>query len=165
MSGSGIYSTSISTPQLPIRAIRNTLRTDGSGERHRKPSDAKASGHPNPRKGAVNWLLQKDYTMRSVGATSSVVNASTGIDWRVSNSCRAAYRRRIRVVTLLRATLEVQARESSDNPRLNAFCRVAPSVRFKTLAIFRAGIFSRAADFSSRTSLADHERRLEFLAI
>jgi hypothetical protein len=63
------------------------------------------------------------------------------------------------------ATLEVQARESSDNPRLNAFCRVAPSVRFKALAIFAAGVFFRAADFSSRTSAAVHERRFEFLAI
>jgi len=78
---------------------------------------------------------------------------------------RAAYRRRIPVVTLLRATLEVQARESSDNPMLNAFCRVAPSVRFKALAIFPAGVFFRAADFSSRTSADVHERRFEFLAI
>ena len=78
---------------------------------------------------------------------------------------RAAYRRRIRVVTLLRATLEVQARESSDNPMLNAFCRVAPSVRFKALAIFLAGVFFRAEDFSSRTSADVHERRFEFLAI
>ena len=31
-----------------------------------------------------------------------------------------------------------QARESSDNPRLNAFCRVAPSVRFSVLAILAA---------------------------
>ena len=54
------------------------------------------------------------------------------------------------------ATLKVQVRESSDNPRLNAFCRVAPSVRFKALAIFRAGVFFRAADFSSRNSV--HER-------
>jgi hypothetical protein len=61
--------------------------------------------------------------------------------------------------------LEVQARESSDNPMLNAFCRVAPSVRFKALAIFPAGVFFRAADFSSRTSADVHERRFEFLAI
>ena len=59
----------------------------------------------------------------------------------------------------------IQARESRDNPMLNAFCRVAPSVRFKALAIFRAGILFRAADFSSRTSVAVHERRFEFLAI
>ena len=45
-------------------------------------------------------------------------------------------------------TLEVtvrQARESSDSPILNAFCRVAPSVRFRDLAIFlRAFSFVRA---------------------
>jgi hypothetical protein len=58
-----------------------------------------------------------------------------------------------------------QARESSDNPRLNAFCRVAPSVRFKALASFLAGVFFRAADFSSRRSAAVHERRFDFLAI
>jgi len=44
-----------------------------------------------------------------------------------------------------------QARVSRDNPRLNAFCRVAPSVRFRDLAIFFAGVFFRASDLSSRT--------------
>jgi hypothetical protein len=38
-------------------------------------------------------------------------------------------------------------------------------VRFKTLASFGAGVFFRAADFSSRTSEAVHERRFDFLAI
>jgi hypothetical protein len=33
---------------------------------------------------------------------------------------------------------ERQARESSDNPKLNAFCRVALSVRFNVLAILAA---------------------------
>jgi hypothetical protein len=64
-----------------------------------------------------------------------------------------------------RRTELVQARESSDNPRLNAFWRVAPSVRLKTLASFRADVFFRAADFSSRTSEAVHERRFDFLVI
>jgi hypothetical protein len=68
------------------------------------------------------------------------------------------------VVSLLKA-LQVQARESSDSPRLNAFCRVAPSVRFKTLAIVPAGVFFRAADFNSRTSTDVHEQRFDFLAI
>jgi hypothetical protein len=45
----------------------------------------------------------------------------------------------------------VQARESSDSPMLNAFCRVAPSVRFRVRAIFPAGVFFRASDFKSRT--------------
>jgi hypothetical protein len=31
-----------------------------------------------------------------------------------------------------------QPRETSDNPMLNAFCRVAPSVRFSALAILAA---------------------------
>ena len=56
-----------------------------------------------------------------------------------------------------------QARESSDKPILNAFCRVAPSLRFRLLAIFLAGVFLRAADFNSRTSEAVQERRFEFL--
>ena len=34
---------------------------------------------------------------------------------------------------------------------LNAFCRVAPSVRFSVRAIFFAGVLLRASDFSSRT--------------
>jgi len=54
------------------------------------------------------------------------------------------------------STLEVvQARESSDNPILNAFWRVAPSVRLSILAIFLAGVFFRASDFSSRTCAFD----------
>ena len=33
-------------------------------------------------------------------------------------------------------SIAYQARESSDNPILNAFCRVAPSVRFNVRAVF-----------------------------
>jgi hypothetical protein len=54
-------------------------------------------------------------------------------------------------------------RESSDNPRLNAFCRVAPSMRLRVLAIFLAGVLLRAADFSSRTSALVQARLFEFL--
>jgi hypothetical protein len=57
-----------------------------------------------------------------------------------------------------------QARESSDNPMLNAFCRVAPSVRFRVRAILPAVAFLRASRFISRTSLAVQARRfLPFL--
>jgi hypothetical protein len=49
--------------------------------------------------------------------------------------------------------------ESSDKPRLNAFCRVAPSVRFRVRAILAAGVFRRASDFSSRM-FADVQARL-----
>lgn len=42
---------------------------------------------------------------------------------------------------------------------LNAFCRVAPSVRFNFLAILEAGVFRFAMVFRSRTSLEVHARR------
>jgi hypothetical protein len=42
---------------------------------------------------------------------------------------------------------------------LNAFCRVAPSVRFNFLAILEAGVFRFAMVFSSRTSDEVHARR------
>jgi hypothetical protein len=42
------------------------------------------------------------------------------------------------------------ARESSESPILNAFCRVAPSDRFNFLAILAAGVFFFAIVFSSR---------------
>jgi len=44
---------------------------------------------------------------------------------------------------------------------LNAFWRVAPSVRFRDLAIFEAGVFLRASDFNSRTCM-DVQVRLFF---
>ena len=44
---------------------------------------------------------------------------------------------------------------------LNAFCRVAPSVRLRDLAIFRAGVFFFASDLSSRTC-TDVQVRLFF---
>jgi hypothetical protein len=44
---------------------------------------------------------------------------------------------------------------------LKAFCRVAPSVRFRDLAIFLAGVFLRANALSSRTC-ADVQARLFF---
>jgi hypothetical protein len=46
---------------------------------------------------------------------------------------------------------------------MNAFCRVAPSLRLRLLAIFLAGVLLRAADFNSRTSALVQTRRLEFL--
>ncbi len=44
---------------------------------------------------------------------------------------------------------------------LKAFCRVAPSVRFRDLAILLAGVFLRASILSSRTC-ADVQARLFF---
>ena len=44
---------------------------------------------------------------------------------------------------------------------LNAFCRVAPSVRFSVFAILFAGTFFLASDFSSR-SCTDVQARLVF---
>jgi hypothetical protein len=58
-----------------------------------------------------------------------------------------------------------QARESSDNPILNAFCRVAPSDRFNFLAILAAGVFFFAIVFSSRTWTDVQATRLRFLAM
>jgi hypothetical protein len=43
-----------------------------------------------------------------------------------------------------------QARESSDNPMLNAFCRVAPSVRFRVRAMLVTRVF-----FSKRLQRAN----------
>jgi hypothetical protein len=63
-------------------------------------------------------------------------------------------------------TARTQARESSDRPILNAFCRVAPSVRFSVLAIRLAGVFFLARVFNSRRCSAVHARRfVAFLAI
>ena len=58
-----------------------------------------------------------------------------------------------------------QTRESRDSPRLNAFWRVAPSVRFNVLAMLDARVFFLAAVFNARTSAVDHGRRFDFLAI
>ena len=48
---------------------------------------------------------------------------------------------------------------------LNAFCRVAPSVRFRLFAILPADIFFFAMDFNVRTSSAVQATRLPFLAM
>ena len=64
------------------------------------------------------------------------------------------------------AAAKCQARESRDNPRLNAFCRVAPSVRFNVLAILAALVFFRASVFKVRTWSVVQARRVDtFLAI
>jgi hypothetical protein len=57
------------------------------------------------------------------------------------------------------------ARESSDSPRLNAFWRVAPSVRFNVRAMLAARVFFLAVVFNMRTSVVVHARRFDFLAI
>jgi hypothetical protein len=56
-------------------------------------------------------------------------------------------------------------RESSDSPRLKAFCRVAPSERFKVRAMLAARVFLRAIVFNVRTSDDVHDRRFDFLGI
>jgi hypothetical protein len=48
---------------------------------------------------------------------------------------------------------------------VNAFCCVAPGVRFSDFAILATGIFWRARVFSSRTSSLVHSRRFAFFAI
>ena len=45
-------------------------------------------------------------------------------------------------------------------PILNAFCRVAPSVRLSLFAMFPALVLLRASVFSVRTSAVDHARLL-----
>jgi hypothetical protein len=62
-------------------------------------------------------------------------------------------------------TNPTRQRESSDKPRLNAFCRVAPSVRFSDLAILPAVVFLRAPDFKSRMSAAVQARLLDLFTI
>jgi hypothetical protein len=59
-----------------------------------------------------------------------------------------------------------QALESSDKPMMNAFARVAPSLRFKVLAIRAACVLFRARDFKVLTCSGVHGRRfVAFLAI
>jgi hypothetical protein len=70
-----------------------------------------------------------------------------------------------RGLTSLGQLIGSQARESRDSPRLNAFWRVAPSVRFNVLAMLEARVFFLAAVFKIRTSAVDHGRRFDFLAI
>jgi hypothetical protein len=55
----------------------------------------------------------------------------------------------------------VYTRVSRERPRLKAFCRVAPSVRFNFLAILPAAVFFRASDLSVCSSRAVQLRLLE----
>jgi hypothetical protein len=55
------------------------------------------------------------------------------------------------VISSTMTRLTIYARASSDSPRVNAFCRVAPSVRFRAWAILDAGVLLRAKDFKVRT--------------
>ena len=60
-----------------------------------------------------------------------------------------------------KSTASLRQRESSDNPILKAFMRVAPSVRFSDRAIFLAGVFLRAPVFNSRRSAVVQARRFD----
>jgi hypothetical protein len=48
---------------------------------------------------------------------------------------------------------------------MNAFCRVAPSLRFKVRAMLFADVFFFASFFNVRTCAVVHARRFDFLAI
>jgi hypothetical protein len=66
---------------------------------------------------------------------------------------------------LVHVEVAAQARKSSDNPMLNAFWRVAPSLRFKVRAILGARFFLFARLFNVRTSSVVQARCFDFLAI
>jgi len=72
---------------------------------------------------------------------------------------------RSRLVCKQRRSFGNYPRESKDTPSENAFCRVAPTVRLRDLAILLAGVFSFARPFRLRTSVAVHARFFAFLAI
>ena len=59
----------------------------------------------------------------------------------------------------------IAARVSSDNPRLKAFCRVAPSVLLKVRAIVAARVLLFASFFNVRTSFAVQVRLRLFMAL
>ena len=69
-----------------------------------------------------------------------------------SESFRAVLSGAIFLVHIGLNSLIFAARVSSDNPRLKAFCRVAPSVLFKVPAIVAARVFFFASFFKVRTS-------------
>ena len=69
-----------------------------------------------------------------------------------SESFRAVLSRAIFLVHIGLNSLIFAARVSSDNPRLKAFCRVAPSVLFKVPAIVAARVLFFASFFKVRTS-------------
>src|SRR5712691_1934525 len=54
----------------------------------------------------------------------------------------------------------IHRRWPSGKPRMRAFCRSAPTVRFIAFAIFLTGDLLRECTLSSRTSAFDHGRRL-----
>src|SRR5262245_38155926 len=78
-------------------------------------------------------------------------------------SFRAILGRAIFLVHTGLNSLIFAARVSSDNPRLKAFCRVAPSVLFKVRAIVTARVLLFASFFRVRTSFAVQFRRRLFM--
>jgi hypothetical protein len=86
--------------------------------------------------------------------------------------CRSSAKDREALVVSATGTLRpaffsdrFQTRESSDNPRVKAFCRVAPTVLFKVRAILSACVFCRANVFNVRTCSVVHARRFDCLFI
>ena len=80
-------------------------------------------------------------------------NVSAGVYGPVlQKSFRAVLSGAIFLVHIGLNSLIFAARVSSDNPRLKAFCRVAPSVLFKVPAIVAARVLFFASFFKVRTS-------------
>jgi hypothetical protein len=82
-----------------------------------------------------------------------------------SESFRAILSGAIFLVHIGLNSLIFAARVSSDNPRLKAFCRVAPSVLFKVPAIFAARVLFFASFFKIRTSFDVQVRLRLFMLI
>jgi len=59
---------------------------------------------------------------------------------------------------------KIYVRESSDNPMLKAFCRVAPSDRLRVLAILAVRFFFFARVFNVRICAVVQARRFDFFA-
>jgi hypothetical protein len=74
--------------------------------------------------------------------------------------------KRARLLAIFQQAFNQDYRESSDKPRANAFCRVAPIVRLSDLAIPEAWVFFWVSVFKVLTCSADHARCFDtFLAV
>jgi hypothetical protein len=80
----------------------------------------------------------------ALGVLEPVANLVLEASILIENECAAAE--------------DLNAHQSSDTPILNAFWRVAPSVRFSFLAIFPALVLFRASVFRARTAVVVHAR-------
>src|SRR5262249_23682941 len=135
-----------------------------------RPSDRSPGSADGDRETAATGSVARGRVCRRLAKDTLSTHSPSSAARRIRRLAHAGYERQDQLLKPARPWSPAEdqppayRRWPSGNPRLSAFCRSAPAVRFMALEICFTGDFLRECAFKSRTSALDQARRLTRLA-